>query len=90
MQLWAWLGRSSHALSPEPVALLTSLSDLADAFPGGDYGEALRAEWMTQLVREVRSSQEYSARTKETARWAREQIKRQGTGQGTAQGSQLS
>lgn len=62
-------------------------SDLADAFPNGDYGEAFRSEWMTQLVREVRTSQEYSARTKETARWAREQIKRQGT---SGQGSQMS
>lgn len=67
-------------------AAMGVVGDLADAFPGGDYGEAFRAEWMTQLVKEVRSSQEYSARTKETARWAREQIKRQGT----AQGAQLS
>lgn len=61
-------------------------SDLADAFPSGEYAEAFRSEWMTQLIKEVRTSQEYSARTKETARWAREQIKRQGTG---GQGSQM-
>ncbi|KAL8943884.1 MAG: hypothetical protein Q9216_000778 [Gyalolechia sp. 2 TL-2023] len=64
-------------------AAMGVVGDLADAFPSGDYGEAFRAEWMTQLVREVRSSQEYSARTKETARWAREQIKRQAVGWAT-------
>ncbi|KAL8718727.1 MAG: hypothetical protein Q9225_004168 [Loekoesia sp. 1 TL-2023] len=83
-----------HLVSQDPnrsEALLRAamgvVGDLADAFPNGDYGEAFRSEWMTQLVREVRTSQEYSARTKETARWAREQIKRQGT---SGQGSQMS
>ncbi|KAL9031876.1 MAG: hypothetical protein Q9196_000131 [Gyalolechia fulgens] len=69
-------------------AAMGVVGDLADAFPGGDYAEAFRAEWMTQLVREVRSSQEYSARTKETARWAREQIKRQAVGWGNGEKEQ--
>ncbi|KAL8872567.1 MAG: hypothetical protein Q9174_001825 [Haloplaca sp. 1 TL-2023] len=66
----------------EPLlrAAMGLTGDLADAFPGGEYAEAFRSDWMTGLIKEVRSSQEYSARTKETARWAREQIKRQGTG----------
>lgn len=64
-----------------------AFSDLAETFPGGEYGDAFRSEWMAQLVRDVRTSQEFSARTKETARWAREQIKRQGA---SGQSSQLS
>ncbi|KAL8664050.1 MAG: hypothetical protein Q9202_003342 [Teloschistes flavicans] len=83
-----------HLVSQDPnrsEALLRAAmgvtGDLADAFPGGEFAEAFRSDWMTQLIREVRSSQEYSARTKETARWAREQIKRQGTG---GQGTQMS
>ncbi|KAL8703306.1 MAG: hypothetical protein Q9201_003497 [Fulgogasparrea decipioides] len=76
-----------HLVSQDPnrsEALLRAAmgvtGDLADAFHGGEYAEAFRSEWLTQLIKEVRTSPEYSARTKETARWAREQVKRQGTG----------
>ncbi|KAL8953099.1 MAG: hypothetical protein Q9222_001037 [Ikaeria aurantiellina] len=68
-------------------AAMGVVGDLADAFPSGDYAEAFRSDWITQLIREVRTSQEYSARTKETARWAREQVKRQGQ---SGHGSQIS
>jgi importin subunit beta-1 len=52
-------------------------SDLADAFPNGEYANLFRYEWITSLIREVRGSREYSSRTIDTARWAREQVKRQ-------------
>ncbi|KAL8810742.1 MAG: hypothetical protein Q9223_000083 [Gallowayella weberi] len=61
-------------------AAMGVIGDLADTFPNAEYGQAFRSEWVTQLIREVRSSPEYSDRTKETARWAREQVKRQGPG----------
>jgi importin subunit beta-1 len=56
---------------------LTVFSDLADAFSGGEFAAFFRYDWITALVREVRASREYSQRTVDTARWAREQVKRQ-------------
>ena len=53
------------------------IGDLADAFPNGEYREFFREEFLTALARETRSNQEFLGRTRETARWAREQIKRQ-------------
>lgn len=52
-------------------------SDLVDAFPNGEYANFFRHEWVTSLVRETRTSREFGPRTIETARWAREQVKRQ-------------
>ncbi|KAI4199118.1 MAG: hypothetical protein LQ346_002637 [Caloplaca aetnensis] len=83
-----------HSISQDPnrsEALMRGaagiIGDLAGAFPAGEYGEAFHSDWMIQLVRDVRASADYSARTKETAKWAREQMKRQGAG---GQGSQMS
>lgn len=53
------------------------LGDLAEAFPNGDYAQYYQAEWVTLLVKEVRSNRDNTARTIDTARWAREQVKRQ-------------
>ena len=53
------------------------LSDLAEAFPNGQLTEALRQEWVLRLIKETRTNREYSQRTVETARWARELVKRQ-------------
>lgn len=36
-----------------------------------------RQEWVNMLVKEVRQNRDFSQRTIETARWAREQVKRQ-------------
>lgn len=55
------------------------VSDLADAFPNGEFASFFRQEWVTALVRETRMNREYGTRTVETARWAREQVKRQVT-----------
>ena len=52
-------------------------SDLSRAFPKGEYQHLFRDEWLTAMAREIRSNREFSTRTVETARWAREQIKRQ-------------
>jgi importin subunit beta-1 len=52
-------------------------SDLADAFPNGELATYFRHDWVTTLVRETRTTRQYSDRTIETARWTREQVKRQ-------------
>lgn len=52
-------------------------SDLADAFPHGEFADLYRVDWLTAMAREVRSNRDFQARTQDTARWAREQIKRQ-------------
>lgn len=53
-------------------------SDISEAFPNGEFSAYFRADWLTAMAREVRANKEFSPRTQETARWAREQIKRQG------------
>ncbi|KAJ5088680.1 Armadillo-like helical [Penicillium angulare] len=53
------------------------LGDLSDAFPNGELAAFFRNDWVTTLVRETRSTRQYSPRTIETARWTREQVKRQ-------------
>lgn len=53
------------------------IGDLAEAFPNGQLAEALRQEWVLRLIKETRTNREYSQRTVETARWARELVKRQ-------------
>ena len=52
-------------------------SDVSEAFPGGEYSSYFRADWLTQMAKETRANKDFSPRTQETARWAREQIKRQ-------------
>jgi importin subunit beta-1 len=62
------------------------LSDLADAFPHGEFQAYYRADWLTQMIKDTRQNREFQPRTIETARWAREQVKRQiGGSQGIQQ-----
>ncbi|KAI9711200.1 MAG: karyopherin beta [Bogoriella megaspora] len=51
------------------------IGDVADTFPAGEYSNYFRQDWLTAFARDVRSNKELSDRTRETARWAREQIK---------------
>ncbi|KAB5560284.1 armadillo-type protein [Coniochaeta sp. 2T2.1] len=53
------------------------IGDLADAYPNGELVEAFRQDWVMAMIKEVRSNKELQSRTLETARWAREQVKRQ-------------
>lgn len=53
------------------------IGDLADAFPGGDIAMFYRNDWLQGFIKDVRNNPEYGPRTKETARWAREQLRRQ-------------
>ncbi|KAK3336917.1 armadillo-type protein [Cercophora scortea] len=53
------------------------IGDLADAYPNGELVEAFRQDWLTVLIKETRTNREFQSRTIDTARWAREQVKRQ-------------
>ncbi|EAQ89917.1 conserved hypothetical protein [Chaetomium globosum CBS 148.51] len=53
------------------------IGDLADAYPNGQLADAFRQEWVTAMIKETRANREFQSRTMETARWAREQVKRQ-------------
>jgi importin subunit beta-1 len=53
------------------------IGDIAEAFPNGDFREYFRHDFLTAMAREARSNQDFGSRTRDTARWAREQIKRQ-------------
>lgn len=57
--------------------MLTLFSDLADAYPNGELADAFRQDWLTTLIKETKTNREFGPRTIETARWAREQVKRQ-------------
>lgn len=52
-------------------------SDLSTAFPNGEYAALFRGDWLTQMAKEVRANRDFQERTRETARWARQEIKKQ-------------
>jgi importin subunit beta-1 len=54
-----------------------SRSDLADAYPNGELVDGFRQDWLTQMIKETKTNREFAPRTIDTARWAREQVKRQ-------------
>ncbi|RGP69361.1 putative kap95 [Fusarium sporotrichioides] len=53
------------------------IGDLADAYPNGELVDAFRQDWVTAMIKETKTNREFQPRTIETARWAREQVKRQ-------------
>ncbi|KAK5636156.1 hypothetical protein RRF57_011868 [Xylaria bambusicola] len=53
------------------------IGDLADAYPNGELADAFRQDWLSIMIKETKSNREFQSRTIETARWAREQVKRQ-------------
>ncbi|KAF2735637.1 ARM repeat-containing protein [Polyplosphaeria fusca] len=53
------------------------IGDLAEAFPNGEFREYFRHDFLTAMARETRANADFLSRTRDTARWAREQIKRQ-------------
>ncbi|KAI0908666.1 armadillo-type protein [Ustulina deusta] len=53
------------------------IGDLADAYPNGELADAFRQDWLSIIIKETKSNREFQSRTIETARWAREQVKRQ-------------
>lgn len=53
------------------------IGDLSDAFPNGTISNFYRADWLTAMIKDTRQNREFQSRTIDTARWAREQVKRQ-------------
>lgn len=53
------------------------IGDLADTYPNGELVDAFRQDWLTAMIKETKTNREFQPRTIETARWAREQVKRQ-------------
>lgn len=53
------------------------IGDLAEAYPNGELIEGFSQPWLSAMIKETKSNREYQGRTIETARWAREQVKRQ-------------
>jgi importin subunit beta-1 len=62
-------------------AAMGVIGDLADAYPNGELVDAFRQDWLMGLIKETRGNRDFSPRTIETARWAREQVRRQTGGQ---------
>ncbi|TPX14485.1 uncharacterized protein E0L32_005449 [Thyridium curvatum] len=58
-------------------AAMGVIGDLADAYPNGELADVFRQEWVTAMIKETRSNRDFQPRTIDTARWAREQVKRQ-------------
>ncbi|RSL69170.1 hypothetical protein CEP54_002439 [Fusarium duplospermum] len=58
-------------------AAMGVIGDLADAYPNGELVEAFRQDWISAMIKETKTNREFQPRTIETARWAREQVKRQ-------------
>ncbi|KAI5467792.1 armadillo-type protein [Mariannaea sp. PMI_226] len=63
----------------EPLmrAAMGVIGDLADAYPNGELVDAFRQDWLTAMIKETKTNRDFMPRTIETARWAREQVKRQ-------------
>ena len=66
-----------HRSEPLVRSTMGVIGDPADTFPQGEYANFFRQEWITGLIKETRQNREFSDRTRETARWAKEQVKRQ-------------
>jgi len=53
------------------------IGDLADTFPRGEHVNFFRQDWILAMIKDVRTNKEFSEQTRTTARYAKEQIKRQ-------------
>jgi importin subunit beta-1 len=72
------LGKNSSSDACSFTPLLTVVtSDLADAYPGGELSDGFRQDWVSTLIKETRTNRDFGSRTIDTARWAKEQVKRQ-------------
>ncbi|RMZ88518.1 hypothetical protein DV736_g4258, partial [Chaetothyriales sp. CBS 134916] len=60
-------------------ACMGIIGDLGEAFPDGQLADFFRFEYVTRLIREARSARDFSERTREAARWARQVVKLQTT-----------
>ena len=58
-------------------AAMGVIGDLAEAYPQGEFSNEFREDWLTAMIKQVKTNDGFMPRTIETARWAREQVKRQ-------------
>jgi hypothetical protein len=73
VQLWVLLGKLILGLQVH----LTCYSDLADTFPQGEFAQYFRTQWVLDFIKDTRQNPHYDPRTHDTARWAKEQVRRQ-------------
>ncbi|KEY65732.1 hypothetical protein S7711_05562 [Stachybotrys chartarum IBT 7711] len=71
------VANDSNRTEPLMRSAMGVIGDLADAYPNGELADAFREDWLTAMIKETKTTREYTSRTIETARWAREQVKRQ-------------
>ncbi|KAH3682565.1 hypothetical protein WICPIJ_006477 [Wickerhamomyces pijperi] len=64
----------SDSVSRSSVGLI---GDLSQMFPDGSIKQAYAQDWLSNYIKRVRTNQSFSANTQDTARWARDQQKRQ-------------
>ncbi|KAF8864619.1 ARM repeat-containing protein [Acephala macrosclerotiorum] len=70
-----WLDQNrSDALMRSSMGVI---GDLAEAFPNGEFSSYYRQDWLAAMIKDTRQNRDFQARTIDTARWAREQVKRQ-------------
>jgi importin subunit beta-1 len=70
-----WLDQNrSDALMRASMGVI---GDLAEAFPNGEFSSYYRQDWLAAMIKDTRQNRDFQARTIDTARWAREQVKRQ-------------
>ncbi|ODV79500.1 ARM repeat-containing protein [Suhomyces tanzawaensis NRRL Y-17324] len=53
------------------------LGDLAAMYPQGEFKQAYLQPWITEFIKKTRSNQYFEDKTREAARWARDQQKKQ-------------
>ena len=78
--IFAFLQQSTMNLErPEPVtrSIVGLVGDLAEVFPPGSMKPMFTADWISSLLREVKTDRKISVATKEVGKWARELVRRQ-------------
>ncbi|KOS20717.1 Importin subunit beta-1 [Escovopsis weberi] len=81
LQLLTLIANDTNRSESLMRAAMGVIGDLAEAYPNGELVDAFRQDWLTALIKETKTNRDFQPRTIETARWAREQVKRQLGGQ---------
>ncbi|KAJ2971353.1 hypothetical protein NUW58_g9440 [Xylaria curta] len=76
-QLLNIIAQDMNRSEPLMRSAMGVIGDLADAYPNGELLDAFRQDWLSVMIKETRGNREFQSRTVDTARWAREQVKRQ-------------
>lgn len=76
-QLLNIISQDMNRSEPLMRSAMGVIGDLAEAYPGGELADAFRSDWLTAMIKETKTNREFQSRTIDTARWAREQVKRQ-------------